>query len=158
MSPAPDPTLADLIHRRRTERGLEGPLKIAQCAQMLRRYTSKPFTDRTWSNYEQAKTWIPDRELVLMALVVGATPDELAAAGRAEAASMLRNELTHHAGTSAHADFPDETVALMQRVDRDIDEMPNLSPDQKDRMKKVFRDKLNAVAELTREQLKIMRS
>ncbi|WP_433235364.1 hypothetical protein ACQPYK_25215 [Streptosporangium sp. CA-135522] len=89
--------------------------------------TEKSFTDRTWANYEQGKSHIPDRELVLMALVVGASPEEIREAGRANAAAILRQETEQrHSLSMSRA-----SRRTAQRLEKAIDQINALSlPDE----------------------------
>lgn len=153
--PTTVPPEAALINRRRTDRGLEGPLSIAKCADMLDRYTSRPFSDRTWSSYEQGKTPIPDRELVLMALVVGATPEELGETNRHEAAELLRQELANRDATAD--DIPAGVSQRIHEAIQDIREMPGLTDQQRSAMINLLLEKVNTLLDQHRTQLDIMR-
>ncbi len=150
-TPPPD---AALIQRRRTNRGLDGPLSIARCAEMLREYTAHTFTDRTWANYEQGKTPIPDRALVLMSLVVGATPEELDSVGRQEAGAMLASEL---ATRSSDSMLPRETQQRLEQAIRDIQEMPGLGDEQRQKMVELLLEKVHTLLDQHRAQVEIMR-
>ncbi|MEV0617620.1 hypothetical protein AB0I81_30165 [Nonomuraea sp. NPDC050404] len=122
---------------------------------MLNAFTSKPFTDRTWSAYEQGKRAIPDREYVLMALVVGAAPDDVKAAGRDKAAELLTQELDRRraptpSGASAR------TIARIERAIAQIQATP-FSQDTRDGMIEVLMQQVDALLDLQEKQIDIMR-
>ncbi|PRX66161.1 hypothetical protein B0I32_106297 [Nonomuraea fuscirosea] len=148
---APLPEDVALIQRRRTDRGLESPLSISRCAEMLRTYTSQPFSDRTWSSYEQGKRPIPDREYVLMALVVGATPEEVAAAGRDRASELLRGELDRRSSPAG--------ARAAERIEAAIAQIEGLpfSEETKAEMIEVLMQQVDALLDLHTKQIDIMR-
>lgn len=145
------PADAALIQRLRTDRGLEGPLSITRCAEMLAAFTSKPFSDRTWSAYEQGRRLIPDRELVLMALVVGATPEDLKAAGRDRASELLREELDRRSSPAGQRAAERIEAAVAQ-----IRALP-FSEETKAEMIDVLLQQVDALLDLHAKQLDILR-
>lgn len=150
-SQTPLPADAALIQRLRTDRGLDGPLSVARCAELLGTFTSRPFSDRTWAAYEQGKRPIPDRELVLMALVVGATPEQLAAVGRDSAAELLRKERdrrTSPAGARA--------VERIEAAIAQIEALP-FSEETKAGMVEVLLQQVDALLDFHNKQINIMR-
>lgn len=148
------PPDAALIHRRRTDRGLDGPLSLARCAELLKNYTAQPFTDRTWANYEQGRTPIPAHAFVLMALVVGATPEEVEATGRHDAAAMLTSEM---AARDSGSVLPKETQQRLERAIRDIQEMSGLDESQRQKMIELLLEKVDTLIDQHRAQVEIMR-
>src|SRR5690606_27072799 len=147
----PLPADAALIQRLRTDRGLDGPLSVARCAELLGTFTSRPFSDPTWAAYEQGQRPIPDRELVLMALVVGATPEQLAAVGRDSAAELLskeRDRRTSPAGARA--------VERIEAAIAQIEALP-FSEETKAGMVEVLLQQVDALLDLHSKQLNIMR-
>ncbi|MEV4749011.1 hypothetical protein AB0K21_21755 [Streptosporangium sp. NPDC049248] len=150
------PPEAVVILRRRTERGLEGPLSFARCVEMLKTFTDKPFTDRTWANYEQGKSHIPDRELVLMALVVGALPEELQETGRADAAAILRQEIEQRrAPTLTGASR--RTVERLERAIEQINTLAILNEDQRKELVALLLEKVDTTLDQHNRQVDIMR-
>ncbi|GGO63052.1 hypothetical protein GCM10012289_09070 [Nonomuraea cavernae] len=150
------PPDAALIQRLRTDRGLEGPLSVARCAEMLGTYTTKPFSDRSWSAYEQGKRDIPDREYVLMALVVGATPEDVKAAGRDRASELLRQEIDRRRAPTASG----VSKRTAERMDAAIAQIQALPFDQKvrDQMVEVLQQQVDAMIDLHGRQVEIMRN
>jgi transcriptional regulator with XRE-family HTH domain len=146
---------AALIQRLRTDRGLEGPLSVARCAEMLGTYTTKPFTDRSWSAYEQGKRAIPDREYVLMALVVGATPEDVKEAGRESASQLLRQEIDRRRSPTVSG----ASRTTTERIDQAIAEIQALpfSPETREGMVAVLLQQVNALLDLHKQQVQIMR-
>ncbi|QFY09593.1 hypothetical protein GBF35_25690 [Nonomuraea phyllanthi] len=149
------PADAALIQRLRTNRGLDGPLTVAKCTEMLGTFTARPFSDRSWSAYEQGKRAIPDREYVLMALVVGATPEDVQAAGRDEAAKLLSQELDRRrtpelSGASAR------TVERVEAAIARIRELP-FSEETQTQMIEVLLRQVDALLDLHDKQMDIMR-
>ncbi|MFG1709177.1 hypothetical protein ACFLIM_38900 [Nonomuraea sp. M3C6] len=149
------PPDAALIQRLRTDRGLEGPLSVAKCAEMLGTYTTKPFSDRSWSAYEQGKRPIPDREFVLMALVVGATPDDVKAAGRAKANALLRQEIDRRRSPAVSG----ASRTTTERIDQAIAEIQALpfAPETREAMVAVLLQQVNTLLDLHKQQVQIMR-
>ncbi|MEV0149733.1 MULTISPECIES: hypothetical protein [unclassified Nonomuraea] len=150
------PPDAALIQRLRTDRGLEGPLSVARCAEMLGTYTTKPFSDRSWSAYEQGKRSIPDREYVLMALVVGATPEEVKAAGRDKASELLRQELDRR---RAPAELSGASARTTERIEAAIAQIRTLpfSEETQNEMIQVLLQQVDALLDLHNKQVDIMR-
>lgn len=145
---------AALIQRRRIDRGLEGPLTVTRCAEMLATYTTKPFSDRTWSAYEQGKRNIPDRELVLMALVVGASPEELQEAGRPEAAATLRQETERrHSPTTSGASK--RTTERLEKAIQQINALP-LPDEQREALVALLLEKVDTLVEQHSRQVDIL--
>ncbi|MDP9843318.1 hypothetical protein [Streptosporangium lutulentum] len=122
---------------------------------MLATYTTKPFTDRTWANYEQGKRPIPDREFVLMGLVVGATPEDAEAVGRAEAGKLLRQEIERRRAPIVSG-VPKETIERLERAVQEINALP-FSEKQRNAMVEVLMRKVNLMLDLDRQQVDIMR-
>lgn len=149
------PPDAALIQRRRTDRGLEGPLTVTRCAEMLAVYTTKPFSDRSWSAYEQGKRGIPDREFVLMALVVGATPEEAEAAGRAEAGALLRQEVERRRAPTVSG-ASRRTTERLDRAIQQIQALP-LSDKKRNAMVAVLLQQVDNLLDLHSQQVDIMR-
>ncbi|MFF0770926.1 hypothetical protein ACFYUK_18720 [Nonomuraea wenchangensis] len=134
---------------------MESPLSVAKCAEMLGHYTSTPFSDRTWSAYEQGKRAIPDREYVLMALVVGATPEDVKAVGREKAGDLLRQELDKRKGprsSGASARTAERVEAAIAR----IHELP-FSDETKEEMVAVLLRQVDTLLDLHTKQIAIMR-
>ncbi|MEQ4724732.1 hypothetical protein [Nonomuraea sp. B19D2] len=122
---------------------------------MLGTYTTKPFSDRSWSAYEQGRRAIPDREYVLMALVVGATPDDLKAVGRDKAAELLAQELDRRRAP-ALSSASDRTIKRIERAIAQIQAMP-FSQDTRDGMVAALMQHVENLLDLQEKQLDIMR-
>lgn len=150
------PPDAALIQRLRTDRGLEGPLSVARCAEMLGAYTTKPFSDRSWSAYEQGKRSIPDREYVLMALVVGAIPEDVKAAGRDKASDLLRQELDRR---RAPAELSGASARTTERIAAAIAQIQALpfGEETKNEMVEVLLQQVDTLLDLHNKQMDIMR-
>ncbi|MCA2184690.1 hypothetical protein [Nonomuraea cavernae] len=123
---------------------------------MLGTYTTKPFSDRSWSAYEQGKRDIPDREYVLMALVVGATPEDVKAAGRDRASELLRQEIDRRRAPTASG----VSKRTAERMDAAIAQIQALPFDQKvrDQMVEVLQQQVDAMIDLHGRQVEIMRN
>ncbi|GAA3144493.1 hypothetical protein GCM10010466_39500 [Planomonospora alba] len=113
------------------------------------------FSEGTWRNIENGRTRASDKQLVLIGLVLGIEPDQLADAGRDEAARLLREEIERRATRdpvlAGVSELTSERVvmALLRKLD-DIRSSPEFSePDKREMEKTLLAD---VMARLQKEE------
>ncbi|RJL21075.1 hypothetical protein [Bailinhaonella thermotolerans] len=124
LSASSPPPEAVLIADRRTS--LE--LSVRAAARELAKYTDQPFSNTTWSNIEKGAARATDKQLVAMAQVVRAVPEQLDRAGRPQAARKLaeaieawaQKRLAEQARTITHQDI----VEKLWRAEQEIRGLP----------------------------------
>ncbi|MBB4915061.1 hypothetical protein [Streptosporangium saharense] len=122
------------------------------------------FSDGTWRNIEHGRKIADDWELVLMALVVGATPAQLKEVGRQSAAELLSREINKRAEvelTTADLDLddiPDETKQKLLRQLAEISRLPGATEQDRAEMRAVLFGQLNTLLDLHAAQLRLMRA
>ncbi|MFI6317341.1 hypothetical protein ACIBG8_07470 [Nonomuraea sp. NPDC050556] len=119
------------------------------------------FSDGNWRNIETGRKIAQDWELVLIALVVGATPSQLEEVGRDSAASLLRQEIDKRAQVELAAtrfdlnDIPQETKQKLLRQLAEIDRLPGATEQDRVQMREVLFNQLNALLDMHAATLKL---
>jgi transcriptional regulator with XRE-family HTH domain len=107
----------------------------ARAAELAEQLSGGSFSASTWTKVEGGSHDPPADRLVIMAMVVGVTADELHRAGAAEAAQMLRDEIRRRASQEPALDATAEDTpeAVLQLIIQGLEEirtMRGLSPEQ----------------------------
>lgn len=130
--------LPDVIKLIRQKRGLAVPrMSHKRAAELAEQLGGGSFSASTWGKIESGEYDAPLDRLVIMAMVVGATAEELERAHRPDVAQLLREEIRRRARNDpALVDVdPDGTPeAILQLVVQGLDEiraLPGLTDDQK---------------------------
>lgn len=130
--------LPDVIKLIRRKRGLAVPrMSHKRAAELAEQLGGGSFSSSTWGKIESGEYDAPLDRLVIMAMVVGATAEELEQAHRPDVAKLLREEIRRRAKSDpALADVdPDGTPeAILQLVVQGLDDIraiSGLTDDQK---------------------------
>lgn len=122
----------------RAKRKLAVPrMSHKRAAELAETYGGGSFSPSTWGKIESGAYEPPVDRLVIMAMVVGATAEELEAAGRPDAAKLMRAEIRRRAqGDPILAEVDPEAApeGILQLVVRGLEEIrsiPGLTPAQK---------------------------
>ncbi|GGK90733.1 hypothetical protein Ppa06_57600 [Planomonospora parontospora subsp. parontospora] len=92
-TPSPPPEAVLITRLRRREGSISKEMAIREANRRAAAISPEnAFSEGTWRNIESGRTEASDKQLALMALVVGATPEQLEEAGRPAAAQLLRAE------------------------------------------------------------------
>lgn len=109
----------------------------ARAAELARQLGGGSFSTSTWTKIESGSYDPPVDRIVIMALVVGVTADELDRIGYAEGAHLLREEVQRRAQSDpalAGVDATSTPEAVLQLILQGLEEIrghPGLTPDQK---------------------------
>lgn len=129
------PAEAKLIRERREN--MVPRMSVRRAANQAEKASGETFSEATWRKIESGTYEGPADRIVLMALVVGVTADELDAAGRPDAARLLRQEIRRRAdadpaltGIDPGA-TPEKVIQMIFRALEQIREAPGLTDDQK---------------------------
>lgn len=129
------PAEARLIRERRES--MVPRMSVRRAATLAARSSGETFAEATWRKIETGTYEGPADRIVLMALVVGITPDELDEAGRPDAAQLLRQEIRRRAGAEPALSgvdpdaTPEKVIQMIFRALEQIREAPSLTEDQK---------------------------
>lgn len=98
----------------------------AEAARTATQLGGKSFSHSAWTKYESGETAAPVGRLVIMAMVVGVTANDLEQAGEPQAAQLLRDEVhrravEHPALTTADTERTPE--ALLQMIIQGLEEI-----------------------------------
>ncbi|WP_219512897.1 hypothetical protein [Nonomuraea ceibae] len=120
----------------RERRGRAVPrMSHKRAAEMAEQLGGGSFSASTWGKIESGEYDAPIDRIVIMAMVVGATADEMEERGRPDVAVLLREELRRRVEAEpALADVRETPEAIQQLVIRGLDELraiPGLTKEQR---------------------------
>ncbi|GAA0918743.1 hypothetical protein [Nonomuraea longicatena] len=119
------------------------------------------FSDGTWRNIEAGRKIAEDWELVLIGLVLYATPEQVAATGRATAAELLRKEIDARAKTELAAskvsldDIPAGTKQKLLRQLAEIDNVPGATEKDRQELREVLFGQIDALMDMHAATLRL---
>lgn len=135
--PSGPPPEAELIRERRE--AMIPRLSHRKAAERAAALGKTTFSTATWQKIETGQYSGGKDRIVLMAMVVGVTPDELEETGRPDAARLLRREIERRAAEEpllqeVALEREDTSEAVMQLLLKGLEEIrrePRLKPAQK---------------------------
>lgn len=143
----PSPEMALIARYRRREGTPEPELKVRPLARKISRASGHKFGEQFWRRRESGEvTDISDKDLAWMAWGVDVPADELAAAGRADAADLLRQIIADQEAKAAHAagdpGADDEDLEdFFRKAVAEIDAL-DATPEEKKRMRAFLRQQI----------------